>query len=111
MAAPKKNVAFAQEATTIHVKLASEPGTLPDGTEAWDIESRILNAGESVSLSDLPDYLAQAVRSGTAPGLIAITEAQAKKAANFKNAAEMAFDAFSVSEEQESDPNFPAEEY
>jgi len=111
MAATTKTVALAQEAVTIHVKLASEPSPLPDGSEAWDIESKILEPGETVSLDELPPYLSSAVKSGAAPGLVAITKAQADKVSGFKAASLETIEAFGHSEEQESDPNFPAEEY
>jgi hypothetical protein len=112
MAAPKKNVAFAEQAVTVHVKIASESSQLPDGSEAWDIESKVLEPGETVPFSDLPPYLSEAIRDGSAPGLTAITATQAKNVAQFKAAnLEAAQALIAEEEEQVSDPNFPAEEY
>lgn len=107
--ATAKTVAFAETPVTIHVKRASEPGKLPDGSEAWDVESKVMNTGETFPLSDMPPYLSEAIRKGNVPGLVAVTEAQAKKIAKFVET-NMGIGAF-VGSEQESDPNFPAEEF
>ena len=107
--ATAKTVAFAEIPVTIHVKRSSEPGVLPDGTEAWDVESKNMSAGQTFPLSDMPPYLSEAVKGGKVPGLVAVTEAQAKKIAKFMET-NMGIGAF-VGSEQESDPNFPAQEY
>jgi hypothetical protein len=107
--AAAKTVAFAETSMTVHVKRASEPGVLPDGTEAWDVESTIMSAGQTLPLSDMPPYLSEAIRKGDVPGLVAVTDAQAKKIANFMKT-NMGIGAF-VGSEQESDPSFPAEEF
>ena len=108
MAPQKKTVAFAESPVAVHVALASEPGVLPDGSEAWDIESKIMSVGTTMPLSKMPPYQAEAIRSGKVPGLIALTDAQAKKVEEAFSQS-MGIGAY-ISTEQESDPAFPAEE-
>jgi len=103
-----KTVAFAEDTVTIHVARSSEPGVLPDGSEAWDVESRILTPGMTIPLSDLPPYQAELIRSGKSPGIIALTQLQAKRVEEaYKQ--QTGIGAY-ISAEQESDPAFPAEE-
>jgi len=106
--AASKTVAFAESVVTVHVKLASEPGVLPDGSEAWDVESQIMRPGDTLPLAIMPTYLSEAIKGGKVPGLVAITEAQAKKADAFYKQ-QMTVGEF-VGDETESDPNFPAQE-
>lgn len=106
--ATAKTVAFAEIPVTVHVTRSSEPGVLPDGTEAWDVESKNMSAGQTLPLADMPPYLRDAVKGGKVPGLIAVTEAQAKKIQNFVET-QMGIGAFVGSED--SDPNFPVEEF
>ncbi len=107
--AAAKTVAFAEDTVTIHVALSSEPGVLPDGSEAWDVESKIMSRGETLPLAIMPPYLREAVKSGKVPGLVAITETQAKKAKAFYDQ-QISIGDF-VGSEQETDPNFPTEEF
>lgn len=107
--AAAKTVAFAEIPVTVHVTRSSEPGVLPDGTEAWDIESKSMSAGQTLPLNDMPPYLRDAVKGGKVPGLIAVTEAQAKKIQKFVET-QMGIGAF-VGSEEDSDPSFPAEEF
>ena len=107
--ATAKTVAFAETPVTVHVTRASEPGLLPDGSEAWDVESKNMSAGQTLPLADMPPYLRDAIKSGKVPGLIAVTEAQAKKIAKFVET-QMGIGAF-VGSEQETDPDFPTEEF
>ena len=108
--AASKNTAFAESAVTVHVTLASEPGQLPDGSEAWDVESKNMSRGDTLPLADMPPYLREAIKGGKVPGLIAMTETAAKKASAFyKGAGEASV--FIQSEEEDNDPNFPAQEY
>ena len=110
MAAPKKTVAFAESPVTVHVARTSEPGVLPDGSEAWDVESHIMSRGTTMPLADMPPYQAEAIRNGKVPGLIALTQQQAKRIEEaYKQS--MGLGAYISVEEQESDPAFPAEEY
>lgn len=109
MAAPK-NTAFAESAVTVHVALTSEPGKLPDGSEAWDVESKNMSRGSTLPLADMPPYLSKAIKEGKVPGLIAMTETAAKKASEFYLGSGDA-SVFIQSEEEDSDPNFPAQEY
>lgn len=109
MAAQKKTVAFAEDTVTIHVARSSEPGVLPDGSEAWDVESKILAPGQTFPLDEMPPYQSELIRSGKSPGLIALTAAQAKRVEE-AFAQHMGIGAY-ISAEQESDPNFPAEEF
>lgn len=111
MPAASKSVAYALDTSTVHVKVHSAPTKSPDGSEVWDIESKMLLPGETMPLSDMPPYLSEAIKSGKVPSLRAITEAQAKKVAKFREAALEAGNAFTEMEIQEDDPNFPAEEY
>lgn len=108
--ANQKSLAFAESAVTVHVKLASEPGELPDGTKAWDVESKIMTPGETLPLNLMPPYLSEAIREGKVPGLVAMTHAQAKKTTEFYNAQTGLGAAYVASEEQEEDPDFPVEE-
>lgn len=108
MAGATKNTAFAESTVTVHVALASEPGKLPDGSEAWDVESKIMNRGDTLPLSVMPPYLSEAIKKGKVPGLILMTEAQAKKASDFYKGAGNA-EVF-IQTDEVSDPNFPAEE-
>lgn len=109
--AAQKSLAFAESVVTVHLTLASEPGLLPDGTEAWDIESKIMNPGDTLPLKLMPPYLSEAVREGKVPGLIAMTQAQAKKVTEFYQSEKGLGAAYLESEEQEDDPDFPAEEF
>ena len=97
--APTK-VAFAENVITVHVKRTSEPGLLPDGTEGWDVVSKIMAPGESMPLSDMPPYLSDAVKEGKVPGLKALTPAQAKKRATYL---EIGYEPFEDEVEEESD--------
>jgi hypothetical protein len=106
--AASKTVAFAESVVTVHLTRTSEPGVLPDGSEAWDVESKIMQAGETLPLAVMPPYLSEAIKSGNVPGLVAITEAQAKKVSKFIDE-QQTIGSF-VNDEQESDPSFPAEE-
>lgn len=110
MAAPKKTVAFAENAVTVHVALVSEPGVLPDGSEAWDVESKIMSPGTTLPLSVMPPYQAEAIRGGKVPGVIALTATQAKRIEE-AYAQQFGIGAYLASEEQESDPAFPATEF
>ena len=109
MAAQKKTVAFAESAVTVHVARASEPGVLPDGSEAWDVESITLKPGQTLPLAEMPPYQAELITSGKSPGLVALTQAQAKRVEE-AYAQQMGIGAY-ISAEQESDPDFPAEEF
>lgn len=109
MANTKKTVAFAEDTVTVHRTLSREPGVLPDGSEAWDIESVILTSGQTLPLADMPPYQVELVTSGKVPGLIALTPAQAKRVEE-AYAQQMGIGTY-VSAEQESDPDFPAEEF
>lgn len=108
MAAQKKTVAFAESPVMVHMSRTSEPGVLPDGTTAWDVESKLMSIGTTMPLSKMPPYQAEAIRSGKVPGLIALTEAQAKRVEE-AFAQNLGIGAY-VNAEQESDPAFPAEE-
>jgi hypothetical protein len=108
MAAQKKTVAFAESSVTVHVKRMSEPGVLPDGSEAWDVESKVMTAGNTMPLSDMPPYLSEAILSGSAPGLVALTANQAKRVEE-AYASQLGLGAL-IGAEEESDPAFPAEE-
>lgn len=90
-------VAFAESVMTIHVKRTSEPGLLPDGTEGWDVISKIMLPGDSILLSKMPPYLSDAVKNGTVPGLKALTSAQAKQRAK---AMETGYISFEEAEEE-----------
>ena len=87
MAKTPEKVAFAENVITVHVKRTSEPGKLPDGSEAWDVESRILTPGETLPLSELPPYLSEAVLGGKVPGLNSPESPSAEAMANMQNAA------------------------
>jgi hypothetical protein len=107
--AAAKTVAFAENTVTVHVARSSEPGVLPDGSEAWDVESKILAPGMTLPLSEMPPYQSEAIKGGKVPGLIALTAAQAKRVEEaYKQ--QLGLGAY-ISAEQESDPTFPAEEY
>ncbi len=108
MAAQKKTVAFAESPVTVHVSRSSEPGVLPDGSEAWDVESKLMSTGTIMPLSEMPPYQSEAIRDGKVPGLIALTATQAKRVeeAFSQNLGLGAY----ISTEQESDPAFPAQE-
>jgi len=79
MARPVEKVAFAENVVTVHVAAVSEPGLLPDGSEAWDVESKVMVPGETLPLSSMPTYLREAIVGGKVPGLVAMTPAQAKR--------------------------------
>lgn len=79
--AKTEKVAFAEAAVTVHVARSSEPGLLPDGTEAWDVESKVLAPGDILPLSQMPKYLSEAVEKGTIVGLRAMTPTAARKRA------------------------------
>lgn len=108
MANAKKTVAFAEEAVTVHVTRSREPGVLPDGSEAWDIESVVLTPGQTLPLAEMPPYQVKLITSGESPGLIALTQAQAKRVEEAYSQ-KLGIGAY-ISAEQESDPAFPAEE-
>jgi hypothetical protein len=109
--ATQEKLVLAESAVTIHVKRVSEPGLLPDGTEGWDIESKILFPGETMPLDDMPPYLSNAVKKGEVPGLKLMTPAQAKKHAAQVKAYYEGIQVPPTSEnEAEEDPEFPAEE-
>ena len=112
MAAVSEKVAFAENAITVHVKRMSEPGLLPDGTEAWDVESKLMRPGQTMPLSDMPPYLSDAIKEGQVPGLKAMTPAQVKKRVEFYSEM-MGLNSpdESSNEEQEEDPGFLAEEF
>lgn len=110
MAAAKKTVAFAESPVNVHLARTSEPGVLPDGSEAWDVESKIMSAGTTIPLSEMPPYQAEAIRDGKVPGVIALTAAQAKRVEE-AFAQQFGIGAYLASDETESDPAFPAEEY
>jgi len=109
MASTAKTVAFAEEAVTVHVARNSEPGVLPDGSEAWDVESITLKPGQTMPLAEMPPYQVDLIKSGKSPGLVALTQAQAKRVEE-AYAQQMGIGSY-ISAEQESDPAFPAEEY
>jgi len=109
--AAAKTVAFAENVVTVHVARTSEPGLLPDGSEAWDVESQIMVPGDTLPLSVMPPYLRDSIKSGKVPGLIAMTEAQAKKVRQFYDNQTGIGAAYVNSEEQESDPDFPVQEF
>ena len=102
-------VAFAESAVTVHVRRASEPNLLPDGTEVWDVESKIMLPGETMSLSEMPPYLSDAVKGGQVAGLKAMTPSQAKQRIESYNEI-MGLSSPAVATEQEEDSDFPAEE-
>ena len=105
----EEKVAFAERPVTVHVTLSSEPSTLFDGSEAWDIESKILLPGETMPLSEMPPYLRESIKLGQVPGLKAMTPAQAQKTIDAYNNA-MGFNS-EPEEVIEDDPEFPAEEF
>lgn len=110
MAMPTKKVAFAESTVTVHVKRVSEPSLLPDGTQVWDVESKIMLPGETISLVELPPYLSNAVELGEVPGLKAMTPNQVKQRVElYQEIGMLNSPAELVSEEQE-DSEFPAEE-
>ena len=111
MAIATEKVAFAESVVTVHVKRMSEPGLLPDGTEGWDVESKIMRPGETMSLSVMPPYLSDAIKGGQVPGLKLMTEAQAKKRTEFlQEMMGLSSPSEAEKEEQEEDPEFPVEE-
>lgn len=106
--AAQKSLAFAETAMSVHLKLSDEPNLLADGTQVWDIESRVISAGTTLPLKDMPPYLSEAVKEGRVPGLVAMTQAEAKKVEEFYG---KQFSASAFASEQEDDPNFPAQEF
>lgn len=80
--AKTEKVAFAEAAVTVHVARSSEPGLLPDGTEAWDVESKVLAPGEFLPLSQMPKYLSEEIEKGSIVGLRAMTPTAARKRAD-----------------------------
>ena len=111
MAVPDKKVAFVERAMAVHIKRGNEPGTLPDGSEAWDVESRVFNRGESIPLKDLPPYLSEAVKAGKVPGLKALSTAEIKQRAEII-AEYNQMGSFEISDEgPDNSPEFPAEEF
>jgi len=111
MAVPTKKVAFAESAVTVHVKRVSEPSLLPDGTQVWDVESKLMLPGETIPLIELPPYLSNAVEAGSTPGLKAMTPNQVKQRVElYQELGILNSPAEPELEEQEEDSEFPAEE-
>lgn len=108
MAATEKKVAFVERAMSVHLKRGNEPGTLPDGSEAWDVESKVFARGDSIPLKDMPPYLSEAVKAGKVPGLKALSPAEIKQ----RNQIIAEYEGnFVISDEgQDDNPEFPAEE-
>lgn len=102
-------VAFAESAVAVHVARVSEPGLLPDGTEAWDVDSKVLHPGEFIPLSQMPKYLADAVKKNEVPGLRLMTQAAAKRTVEAWNSVQGSPAAMEDLETEE-DPEFPVEE-
>lgn len=113
MATTTDKVAFAESAVTVHVKRVSEPGLLPDGGEAWDVESKIMLPGETLSLSEMPPYLSDAIKGGRVPGLKAMTPTQARQRVELlQELGGLSPSAGkATAEEQEDDSEFPVEEF
>lgn len=106
----EEKLAFAETTVSVHIARASEPGLLPDGTEAWDVDSRILSPGETIALAELPKYQRDAASKGQIPGLKVMTQAAAKKRVELYNDLVGAQDAVAPPEFAEEDPEFPVEE-
>lgn len=102
MAKAPNKVAFAERPVTIHLKRSSEPNLLPDGEQAWDVEAKVLSAGQFVPLSELPPYLSEAVREGNSPGLVALTPKQAENRMKFVTEGFSALENDEEEEEQET---------
>lgn len=109
MATPNNKLALAETAIALHVKRGTEPGLLPDGSEGWDIDSRILFPGETLPLSELAPYQADAIAEGKVDGVVAVTPGQLKQRIEMYN---KVMGLSSTPEEvAESDPEFPVEEF
>jgi hypothetical protein len=106
--------ALALDDTTVHKTVGSGPDKDLQGREVWSVESVVLSPGDYVKLSDLPDYLADAVKAGDVPTLKAVSEGEAKdtnakaKAARASGAPSAL--AVEVRETQHSDYLVPDEE-
>lgn len=104
-------VAFAESAVVVHIARSAEPGLLPDGTEGWDVDSKVLLPGETVALSEMPPYLRNAVKKGEVPGLKLLTPAAAKRRVDtWNDLAGIASPPVALEEEFEQDSEFPIEE-
>jgi hypothetical protein len=112
-----EKVAFAEMPLTVHVKRTSEPGLLPDGTEAWDVESKLMSPGDSMPLSDMPPYLAEAIKAGEVEGIKLLTQKQIDERAELVRAiakglsTPASFAGRDDEPEERDDPEFPTEEY
>jgi len=110
MAATDKKVAFVERAMAVHIKRTNEPSKMPDGSEAWDIESKVFNRGETIPLDNLPPYLSEKVKAGKVPGLKALTSAQIKTRKELIDELNGLGTLAITDEGQDNNPDFPAEE-
>lgn len=100
--------------TVVHIRRTDEPGLLPDGSEGWDVEARVMAPGESIPLEDIPPYLAERIEAGEVPGLKALTKRQISERAELVREISAGFStpaSFASVPDQEDDQTFPAEEY
>lgn len=75
------DVLFAEQDLTIHVKLSSEPVKAITGELLWNTESRMLFPGQSIPISDLPDYLVESLKAGRVAGARLVTSKEADEIA------------------------------
>lgn len=76
-----KKVLLAESDVTVHVLMA--PGAEPEvdqfGRKLYNVESRVLRAGDTVDADMVPPYVLEAVKSGKAGNLKSMSEGQAQK--------------------------------
>lgn len=77
----QKQVIIAIDATTVHLLLSPDPVVDALGNEMYNTESRVLLPGEYVGVDEVPAYLLEKVKDGTAETLQLVPEAKAKQIA------------------------------
>lgn len=72
-----KNIAFAQDETTVHVALGD--AAVIDGQKFTPVESLILLPGDYIEMDRLPDYLQASIKAKKTPTLKLVTLDEAIK--------------------------------
>lgn len=73
-------VLFADNTTTVHVKLSPDPVKDPvSGQEVFATESKVLAPGDFVSVDEVPPYMLEKATKGEAPHLTVMTEKKAQE--------------------------------